>query len=164
MTLPVPQPSLDQAIATSIDHWTRLADELAEAGDLAALGDGLGRLRGLRQQLTDLERHVEDHAAKLMPGKRVELDGVTLERHQGGTSAKWQSEELLRYLVGDQLVDPRTGEDVYPLLVAVLPITPSLGWRKGPLREHGVDPDEWSERKPGRMTVSVYRAEEDTDG
>lgn len=132
------------------------ADRLAEAGDLAALASGLDQIRAFRRAVSDLERHIEGHVADVMPQDHVNLDDeFTLERHRGRTRKQWQSADLLRHLVGDQLVDARTGENVFDLLVSVLPLTGSLGWRVGALRKAGVDPSDWCDEEPARTTVTV---------
>lgn len=137
------------------------ADQLAEQGNLAALGDGLGRLREFRKAVTDLERHIESHVANLMTGDVVNLDDeVTLERRRGNVRKRWQSEDLLRHLVGDRLINPDTGENVYETLTACLPLTSSLSWRAGALRERGVSPDDWCVSEPGRVSVAVQVRED----
>lgn len=146
-------------VANIILRLAHEADQLAEAGDIEALGHGLADLREFRRALTDLERHVETHVADLMQEPQVNLgDDLVLERRKGADRKNWQSVELLRHLVGDQIVDVRTGENVFDLLCAVLPLTGSLGWRTKALRERGVDPDEWAEVRPGRVSVSVQRS------
>lgn len=144
--------SLEQALTRLADQ----ADRLAEDGDVASLGVGLHNFRALRKQVNDLERHIEDHVAKLMDRKVMNLgDELVMERRSGNVRKHWQSVELLRHLVGDQLIDPETGENVFDILVACLPLTGSLPWRAGALREHGTNPDEWAETTPGRTSVQV---------
>lgn len=133
------------------------ADRLAEAGDVVALGGGLERLRGLLQQFRDLERHIEDHVAKLMDSKELHEEGLHLERRQSSNRKAWETEDLLRHLVGDVLVNPETGENVYRTLLDCLPLTRSLGWRVTGLRQHGIDPADWCEETPGRTSVRVWR-------
>jgi len=172
MTLPVPmarlakvhEPSYLTPLHEALDSLAFLADSLAESGDIGALGDGLGRLREFRKAVTDLEQHIEDHVARLMDSDRVLLDGLVMERHHHKDRKGWQSEDLLRHLVGDRLIDPETGENVYADLVACLPLTASLSWRVKALRERGVDVGDWCNEAPGRPTVTVYRTEEETDG
>jgi hypothetical protein len=162
--LPVPadQPVARSAIAVlqaALNTMVNDIDALAEAGDLEALAHGYAALDQFVRAARDVRNHAEDHIARLMTSKTVNLnDQVTLERHQGTVRRQWQSVELLRHLVGDQLVDAATGEDVTDRLVACLPLTGSLAWRAGALRDHGVDPDQWCEASPARPTVSVRKA------
>lgn len=156
----------DASLATlgkALDLLTADATRLAQAGDLQALAGGLARLRKFRRAVSDLERHVEGLAADLMPGKQVNYDDeLTLERHRSVSRSGWQSEDLLRRLVGDQVVDPETGENVIGTLLACVPFTASLAWRVGALRERGIQVDEWCEEKT-RTTVTV-KVKEDDDG
>lgn len=144
-----------------IDRAEADAKRLAEQGDLLGLGDGLERLRAIKRKLGDLERVVEDLTVPLMPRKFVIEDGLGMERKPGGIDRRnWQSEDLLRHLVGDQLVNPETGENVYETLLACVPFTGSMQWRTGALKARGVDTADWCEETPGRKGVRVWRPEE----
>lgn len=149
------------ALQEALGDVVRLADDLAEQGDWQSLGVGLAQLRVFRRAVADVERHVEDHTAELMPHDHVDIDGLVLERRMSKVRRAWQSEELLRRLVGDQLVNPETGENVYRTLVECVPFTGSLGWRTGALRKHGISPDEWCDETPGRATVRAELGEGD---
>ena len=164
--LPVPtdphpqRRSTVQVLTDALDRMVDDIDTLREAGDLEALADGYAELDRFVKAARDVRNHAEDAIAGLMTGRVVNLDDrITLERHTGTVRKQWQSVELLRHLVGDRLVDVSTGEDVTDRLVACLPLTGSLSWRAGALREHGVDPDDWCESSPGRTTVSVRKAQ-----
>jgi hypothetical protein len=153
------------ALHRALDHMVADIDRLAESGDLFGLADGYAELDRFLKAARDVRNHAEDHIADLMTQDRVNLgDEITLERHRGRTRKQWQSVELLRHLVGDQLVNAQTGEDVTDRLVACLPLTGSLSWRAGALRENGVDPGDWCDEGPARTTVSVRKREDDTDG
>jgi hypothetical protein len=164
---PLPEPRESQAMPLlalhrALDHMVADIDRLAEAGDLDGLTAGFSALDEFLKAARDVRNHAEDHICDLMPGRVVNLhDQFTLERHTN-RNHKWQSEELLRHLVGDQLVDPETGENVFDRLVACVPFTPSLSWRAGALRQVGVDPDEWREVTSSRRTVTVKAREEGT--
>jgi len=154
-----PARSAIAVLQAALNQMVNDIDALAEAGDLEALAHGYAELDQFVRAARDVRNHAEDHIARLMPSRVVNLgDEVTLERHQGTVRRQWQSVELLRHLVGGQLVDAATGEDVTDRLVACLPLTGSLGWRAGALRDHGVDPDQWCETSPARPTVSVRKA------
>lgn len=165
---PLPEPRESQAMPLlalhrALDHMVADIDRLAEAGDLEGLTAGFSALDEFLKAARDVRNHAEDNIADLMPQAKVNLhDQFTLERHTN-RNHKWQSEELLRHLVGDTLVDPDTGENVFERLVACVPFTPSLSWRAGALRQAGVDPDEWREVTSSRRTVTVKAREVNTD-
>jgi len=147
-----------------VEQYTRDADRLAEAGDYVGLGGGLARLRDIRSLLGHLEKHIEDNLAKAMPKTYIEEAGLTMRRRRTATAKRWQSMELFRHLFGDQLIDARTGENVFDLLTAVVPFTGSLSWRTTALRDAGVDIEDWAEVTPGRTTVDVEMAKGALDG
>lgn len=149
------------ALHRALDHMVADIDRLADAGDLEGLTAGFSALDAFLKAARDVRNHAEDHITTLMPQNKVNLhDQFTLERHTN-RNHKWQSEDLLRHLVGDTLVDPETGENVYERLVACVPFTPSLSWRAGALRDHGIDPDEWREATSSRKTVTVKARTDD---
>lgn len=154
------QHSLD-SLDSFIDQAHADAIRLQERGDVVGLGDGLERLRAILAKLRDLEREVEDMTAGLMDRKVIVEEGIGMERRQGKDRRAWQSEELLRRLVGDRLVDPETGENLYETLIECVPFTGSLGWRVTALRKHGIDPEEWCDETPGRVSVRVWRGDDD---
>jgi hypothetical protein len=136
-------------------------DHLAAEGDIESLAGGYEALGEFVKAARDVTRHAEAAIAELMPQSKMNLgDRYTLERNRS-RSYKWDSTELLRHLVGDRLIDPDTGENVYQRLVECLPLTPSLSWRAGALRRHGTDPDAWRETTASRTTVRVRAHRED---
>lgn len=137
------------------------ADALAEQGDIEALGYALHYLRDYLRQVRDLSQHIEDHVARLMEPKQLNLDDfLILEKRYGKKRTRWDSEALLKHLVGgDQLVNPDTGENLFDLLVSVIPFTGSMSWRVTELRKRGVTPDEWCDEEPGRTTISTQANE-----
>lgn len=151
--------ALRQAVAAADEHRS----ELAEAGDWAALIEGLASLKPLLADLRTLANAIEDDAARLMPSKREELPGIGVVERKKGTDRKaWQSEDLLRELVlsvstadenGEKHTDP---DELLDRLKAAVPFTGSLGWRVTALRAMGLDPDEWCETKPGRVSLQFH--------
>lgn len=137
------------------------ADALAEQGDVEALGYALHYLRDYLRQVRDLSQHIEGHVAGLMESKQINLDDfLILEKRYGKKRTKWESERLLQHLIGgDQIVNPETGENLYDLLVSVIPFTGSMSWRVTELRKRGIDPGEWADEEPGRTTVSTQANE-----
>jgi len=147
-----------------------LQDDLdACGGDVEATARFLFELRNAQRQVGDLVRDAEDRLADMMPTKIMELPGLpAFERRRGSTRRKWQSEDLA-VLVMRRTLDPAgTGEvdvasyeaarRVVDALVKVAPFTGSMGWRSKALKEMGVDPDEWCESSPGRVSVQFHKA------
>lgn len=155
--------SLD-SLDAFIDQAEADAKRLAERGDVWGLGDGLERLRAIKRKLSDLERVVEDLTVPLMPSKVFVEDGLGMERKQSYTRRNWQSEDLLSALWGIALVD-ENGEadpDHQPdRFVGLLREAARFEWRVTPLRDFGLEPSEWCEEGPGRVTVRVWRGEND---
>ena len=149
----------------SIVWWTQTADKLAEEGDWESLGDGLDRIRALRKQLSDLERHVEDHVAALMPDKRIVVPGLGMERRTSKDRRAWQSEEILTHLwmqtwvdENGEITDDATHSAQFLAAVkACVPFTGSLGWRVKALAEYGIDAEDYAEVTPGRTSVQTWR-------
>lgn len=160
-----------EGIAAAILAADQTRRELAEAGDWESLAWGLDRLRAIRAAFGDVIQATETDVAELMPSKRETIDGLgTIERRKGSTRKKWESAELVRRLVRDALDPDGTGEipESVPeaveaavgALVECAPFTSSMGWRVGPLRDRGIDPDEWCETTPGRVTIQFHQADE----
>lgn len=166
--------SLVDALRYAIGHADQQRQALAEQGDVEALGYGLRDLRRLAADLRLLTQSTEDDVARLMPTKTLVVDGLgTLERRKGTDRKKWQSTDLLAHIINLAALDRETGE-LYPpevtlrrlleVLPEVVPFTGSLGWRVTALRGLGVDPDQWCETAPGRVTVTVHQPDrEGTD-
>lgn len=158
-------------IARAILDADQTRRALAEAGDWESLAWGLDRLRAIRQAFSDVIQATETDVATLMPSKTETIDGLgTIERRKGSTRKKWESAELVRRLVRDALDPEGTGEipsspieavqHVVDTLTECAPFTPSMGWRVRALAERGIDPDEWCETTPGRVTVQFHQSDE----
>lgn len=141
-----------------LDTWT--------VDDLAAL---LHQCRDARRALTDLEHLVEDTLASKLTDKRTELDGMVLEMRGGNVRKKWDSERLLSEVLRRGIDPDGTGvlpepaellERARSVVARCVPVTPSLGWRVGALRDLGLDPDEWCETTPGRKSVQIHAGKE----
>jgi hypothetical protein len=140
--------------------------QLAEQGDLDNLARGLVQLKTLLGDLRQLSQAVEDDVARLMPAKRVEVEGVgAIEKRKGTDRKSWQWDDLLPVLVRLYLDPELTGElpssseaveRMRALITEVIGVTPSKGPRLTPLRAAGIDPDEYAETSPGRTTVQIH--------
>jgi len=141
-----------------------LRQELADRGDWAQLLNAIEGLRALKGDLDTLLRACEDDAARLLPEKKMVLDGFGVVEARTTSSRKWDSEPLLRDLCR-QILDPeQTGEinasaipDLLRVLKAVLPMTASLSWRVTALKEQGIDPEQYSEITYGRKTIQIIK-------
>jgi hypothetical protein len=144
------------------------AKALAEAGDWQSLIRGLEPLQQIIGDLRIIERSVKNWIADTIPERKVTVPGVgTVERKAQITRRNWQSDDLLRKIVVQALVDPDTGEipsspmeaveRVLSEIRACVPFTGSTGWRVGALRERGFDPDEWCEENLNGFTIQFSR-------
>lgn len=157
---------------TLLDTAAQLRAQLADP----TIPDDLERLAAwcwqLRQTKAALEAVLIDSEAVLyeVAGKgNHELPGVPpFEARRGAVRKKWQSDDLVRLLVRRGLDPAGTGEvtaaqveaveRVVAELVACAPFTPSMGWRATALRERGLDPEEFCESAPGRVSVQWHGA------
>ena len=141
---------------------------LAEAGDYEALIRGLEPLQQILTDLRLLEFDVKKHIAATMPERIVSVPGVgTVERKMKITRRNWDSDELLRKIVVNALVDKETGEipsspieaveAVVAEIKACVPFTGSTSWRVGALKERGFDPDEWCEENKDGFSIQFNR-------
>lgn len=145
-------------------HADTLRQELAERGDWEQLLFAIDGLRQLKLDLDTLLRSCEEDAARLLPQKKVNIDGFGVVEARTTSSRKWDSEPLLNDLCRNILDPDGTGEmkaenigRLLKVLKAVLPITSSLGWRVTALKDLGVDPEQYSETTYGRKTVQIIK-------
>jgi hypothetical protein len=138
--------------------------ELVAAGDWQTLAWGLVEMKKIKADLDALVREVEENIAALLPDKKATVDGLGVLERRTSSSRKWDSEGLLRDLVRKYLDPEQTGEltvtwetvsGLIAMLQKALPLTGSLGWRVTPMREHGINPDDYSEVTYGRSTVQI---------
>lgn len=139
---------------------------LAEAGDLDTLAAGLVALTALSRDLRVLTQAVEGDVARLMPAKRHEIPGLgVLERRKGTDRKAWDWDALLPLLIRSYVDPSGTGEmpdaaevmdRMRELIVDVIGVTPSKGPRVTPLKEMGIDPDEYAETTPARTSVQIH--------
>lgn len=142
---------------------------LAEAGDYETLIYGLVQLLPLVKDLSELARAVKQDIAATMPSRWVEIEGVgRVERKPDNRRSDWDWDQLLPRLIR-MYVDP-DGNGALPepaevmdrmreLIVDVIGVTPSKGPRVTPLREMGLDPDEWCSVTRDKHTVQIHGGE-----
>ncbi len=139
---------------------------LLEAGDLDNLAIGLSAIRTLIGDLRMLADATEANVVELMPARRYEIEGLgTLERRKGTDRKAWEWESLWPLLVRLTLDPDGTGElpdlpttvaSLTSLTQEVIGLTPSKQPRVTALRAMGVDPDDWCDATPGRVTVQFH--------
>lgn len=136
--------------------------ELYAAGDWVTLSFVVNEARKFKAELDAFVRECEENVAALLPSKKEIVDGLGVIEKRTTSSRKWDSEGLLKDLVRRNLDPEGTGEitldRVFTLIEALkkaLPLTPSLGWRVTPLREDGVDVDQYSEVTYGRSNIQI---------
>jgi hypothetical protein len=151
-------------LRTALLHADTLRQELAERGDWNQLLYAIEGLRTLKADLDILLRSCEDDAARLLPEKKVVVDGIGMVERRTTSSRKWDSEPLLKDLCR-MILDPGgTGEitaasvaQLMKVLKEVLPMTASLGWRVTALKAIGIDPEQYSETTYGRQTIQIVK-------
>ena len=139
---------------------------LHEAGEVDDLARGLAAIKILMSDLRMLADATEANVAELMPSKRHEIEGLgTLERRKGTDRKAWEWESLWPLLVRLTLDPDGTGElpdlpttvaSLTSLTQEVIGLTPSKQPRVTALRAMGVDPDDWCDATPGRVTVQFH--------
>lgn len=151
------------ATIAELEQLTTTIDE----GDVETLAQVHLDLAELKHRVTLAARAVEERLADVMPDKRLELPGLpVMERKKGTDRKKWQSGDLLDELLRHAAFDAETGaviddelilrQRIHETLTACVPFTGSLGWRVTALRDLGLDPDEWCETAPGRISVVIH--------
>lgn len=150
--------------ADALDAHAQDAIATGDVEELAALHVELQAFAG---QVRVIARAVEERLAEVMPDKRLELPGMpVLERRRGTDRKQWQSEQLVALLCASALQPDENGEiprttaeaveRAAELLTRCAPFTSSMGWRVAALRALSIDPDEWCETAPGRITVQIH--------
>jgi hypothetical protein len=149
----------------------RLLDEM-RFSELAELLRAVDRPReGVIQQWTTLRDDVVRALRGSWPSreKREVVEGVgVLEKVTTSSTVTWDGERVAYVVaaqVADDAVDRETGEIKPPGVIAHEVASAliecagldagSKQWRKGALRERGIDPDSFSERRGGRPGVRL---------
>lgn len=151
-------------VIDALDTEAQHAIDGADVEELAHLHVALVKAK---QRLATICTIVEQVLVDVMPDKRLELPGLpVLERRRGTDRKAWQSVDLLDELFRRAVVDTTTGEvlddealirqRLHEVLVDCVPFTGSLGWRVTALRDLGIEPDEWCQTSPGRVSIQVH--------
>ena len=152
------EPSALMQLRLAIAALDDQRQELAEMGDYETLARGLAAVRTLTQDLRTLARSVEDDVARTMPDRRVEVEGfAVLERRKATDRRNWRWSEVLNDAL-PVCLERNEGSvmDAFGELIQMLPLTSSTGPRLAVFRDElGLDPSEYAETSPGRITVQI---------
>jgi hypothetical protein len=122
----------------------------------------------MRKRLSDVHQMLDDfliEAADGRPGDLSLANGGMVTVEPPSTSRSWQSDDLLREVVR-RVFDPEgTGvlddaaiaaiDQLVPVLATVLSMSRSTPWKVTGLKDLGIDPDEYAEKRVGRNRVKV---------
>lgn len=143
----------------------REVEELLAAGDLeAAAWHWLKILAPAREAINDLYRDVEVALFEFGPwsGGMWQPEGLpVLQARQGADRKRWRCDEVLKDAL-PRLLEKHEGsylDAVDELLSEIVPITPSSGFKVRGLKALGMDPDEYAEVSPGRVSVQIHGGE-----
>lgn len=162
-----PSPEAPESFLAIVERWSPAIEAEVELSDVETLAAIHLDLSHVKRHVSDLAALVEQRLAEVMPEKRLELPGMPImERRIGTKRTKWDVEKLAPKVAQVALVDPDTGEIpaspmqavelVTAAFMGAFPITPSCGVRVTYLRSIDLDPDEWSESAPGRVSVQIH--------
>lgn len=123
----------------------------------------LHELRQARQALSDAERDVEAKLAEAMPTKEMAVDGLALERRWSAARTEWSHEVIAKRVAAasrdERILNESTGEIEGESEAAARVVLSAAGigyWRKGRLKELGIDPTEvCTPSEEGRHTVRL---------
>lgn len=122
----------------------------------------LHRLRTIRQALAMWEGELTDWLADALGRNQVTVDGVgTAEIKRGNDRKQWDNDALIRLVIArgrdERRVDEETGEyeSEAEAVGRALMACARPSWRVTALKERGIDPDEYCEKTPGRLSVVI---------
>jgi hypothetical protein len=125
----------------------------------------LAEIKKAIRNMRELEREIETILAERLDNigqKTLSLDSVGIfERKWSSPAKKWDSEAIISKMFQKlpdipRLIDKKTGEiqSDADALVSLLAKCARLEWRATPLKELGLDPDEYAEKTTnGRYTI-----------
>lgn len=128
-----------------------------------SLAHALHELRQARQALADAERDVEAKLAAAMPTKEMAVEGLALERRWSPAKTEWSHEVIAKRVAAasrdERILNEDTGEIEGESEAAARVVLSAAGigyWRKGRLKELGIDPTEvCTPSEEGRSTVRL---------
>lgn len=129
----------------------------------------LATVRGLRKGLADLEAWLEGECVTRLHYGQQRLGEYVAEVRGGKDRREWRHDDLAWAVVRDVCVDTSTGEIVPEARQIVDEVRSRLlncaqisGWRVLQLRPLGIEADDYCTCTPGRRTVQVTPAVDET--
>ncbi|MEO1063632.1 MAG: hypothetical protein AAFZ07_19625 [Actinomycetota bacterium] len=153
------QKAAAEAFVLSLDDRRQ---ELVDAEEWEILADLLEAIRVWIVEFQRIESLVEVDVHRMLPYKKASTEQVDAEKDWTGGTVHWESDRLLARLLNLWAFDPETGELTVPMadlrslaviLGRALPLTKSLQWRVTGIRDNGLEPDDFRDRKGGRPKV-----------
>lgn len=117
----------------------------------------LDDLRWLRQELASVEAYAESQAARAMTTRHLTLPDGRIAERWPGSRKHWRNRELLAQL-WDAAIDFAAGdldEAVGAFRESIVAAAGIAYWRVKPLRQAGLDPDDFCDIERGRATVRI---------
>lgn len=143
-------------------------DPYSELDRTPTVEHGAEALRDIRAAIIALrlaEEVLTDFLADTMAGGQAEVEGVGFcQVRRGSTRVQWDHDALTGALYasmdGMHLWADADGELLHPGEaarngMALILALANPAWRVTRLREHGIDPDEYSQRTPGKLSIQI---------
>lgn len=92
-------PNLIAEFQKALIHMDDFRQDLADTGNWEALAHGLTQLSEFKKNLSMLIESIELDINKLLPEKKVIMEGLGIIEKRTSTSKKWESERLLDNIV-----------------------------------------------------------------
>lgn len=117
----------------------------------AAIRDAEAKLSVLKREC---EANLAD-AVKACGEREPEVPGVGVLKVRRANRTEWDSSRLFAVLMARAGESEQPIDAAFDMLAAALPLTKSLGWRTGGLRECGLDPDDFRATTSSGWRVQV---------
>ena len=144
-------------VETAVNGADMLRDQLGEHS-LPELARLFAAIRNAEAKLGMLKRETEANladAVKACGEWEPEIPGVGVLKVRHSKRTEWDSSRLFATLMARAGEAEQPAEAAFDMLSAALPLTKSLGWRTGGLRECGLDPDEYRATESTGYRVQV---------
>lgn len=143
----------EHGLHVALSHLDAEMQAACDDGDVEELARHFVTLSELSRQLKDITRFVEETLVEVMPDEFVELPGLgVFQRRVGAARKNWDSESLFNTIRRES----ETWDEFADRIREAVPFTGSLGWRVTALKKWGIDPDEYAEKSPGRVSVQFH--------
>lgn len=140
----------------TVDGYTSTVDDF----DVDRAVADLARLREIKQALSDWEQELTSWLSEALGRNEIDSAGLHVEVKRGVARKAWDNDALIRLVIAkgrdERAVDKESGEALESEGEAVgraLMACARPNWRVLALRERGIDPDEFCETSPGKVSV-----------